>query len=243
MTSNTAYLRYELLRTVRNWRFLLFSLLFPLVLLVIIGGSNRHSHLGGISFVLYYMTGMAAWGSMGAIISTGARIAGERQGGWVRQLRVTPLNTRTYFVAKIVAGYLMAAATLAVLYLAGVLLGVQLPGTGWLIMTGLILVGLIPFAAMGIALGHVLRPDTLGPVLGGISALMALLGGAWGPILSGPTLVNIGKLLPSYWLVQAGQAGLFGTGWSAEGWIVLAVWTAIMARLAILGFRRDTARV
>ena len=34
-------------------------------------------------------------------------------------------------------------------------------------MTGLILVGLVPFAALGILLGHMLTPDSIGPAMGG----------------------------------------------------------------------------
>ena len=52
------------MRTFRNWRFLLFSLGFPLILFLIIAGSNRHAPLDGVPFPLYYMTGMATWGAM-----------------------------------------------------------------------------------------------------------------------------------------------------------------------------------
>jgi ABC-2 type transport system permease protein len=50
------------------------------------------------------------------------------------------------------------------------------------------------------------------------------------------------KALPSYWLVQAGRAALAGGGWPLEGWIVISVWTIVLARLAILAYRRDTSR-
>ncbi len=51
-------------------------------------------------------------------------------------------------------------------------------------MTVLILVGLLPFAALGIALGHLLTPDSIGPAMGGGVALLAFLGGTWFPIPS-----------------------------------------------------------
>ena len=63
----------------------------------------------GLSAPLYFMVGLAAFGTMNAMLSTGARIAGERAVGWNRQLRITPLSTRTYFRAKVLTGYLMAA--------------------------------------------------------------------------------------------------------------------------------------
>jgi ABC-2 type transport system permease protein len=49
-------------------------------------------------------------------------------------------------------------------------------------MTGLILVGLLPFAALGVLLGHLLTPDTIGPAAGGLVSLLALVSGTWFPL-------------------------------------------------------------
>ncbi len=177
------YLRYELLRTLRNRRFLIFSLVFPLILFLAIAGPNKNIVIDGINFPMYYMTGMAAWGSMSAVISSGARIAAERQVGWTRQMRITPLTTRAYFSAKILSGYMMALFSIVVLAIAGTAIGVRLSAAQWLTMLALLLVGLIPFAVMGVMLGHLITVDSLGPAIGGITSLMALLGGAFGPWL------------------------------------------------------------
>ena len=109
--SSRTYMRYELLRTFRNRRFFIFSVGFPLVLFFLIAGPNRHNHnfaSTGLSAPLFYMVGLAAFGTMNAMLSSGARIASERQAGWNRQLRITQLSTRTYFRAKVVTAYLMA---------------------------------------------------------------------------------------------------------------------------------------
>jgi ABC-2 type transport system permease protein len=238
------YVRYEVLRTVRNRRFLIFSLVFPLVLFLTIAGAHRTATADGIGFPLYYMTGMAAWGSMTAVISSGARIAQERQVGWTRQLRITPLKTSTYFTAKVLTGYLMALFSIVVLALAGTLIGVRLGAVGWLTMLGLLLVGLIPFAIMGIALGHLISVDSLGPAIGGITSLFALLGGAFGQLVTSGVLFTIVKCLPSYWLVQAGKSALEGGHvWTGEAWIVIAVWSLVLARVGVRVYRRDTAKV
>jgi ABC-2 type transport system permease protein len=242
--STSTYLRYELLRTLRNRRFLFFSLGFPLLMFLLIAGANKSKSIDGIAFPLYYMTGMVAWGSIIAIVSSGTRISAERQVGWARQLRITPLRTSTYFRSKIVCGYLMALLTIVVLYLAGSVMSVRLDARQWATMTLLLLVGLIPFAVLGIMLGHLLKPDSLGPAVGGVTALFALLGGAWGPLSSSTTFVDIVKCIPSYWLVQSGKVALGGSGWPpAQSWAVLAIWTAILAWLAVFAYRRDTARV
>jgi ABC-2 type transport system permease protein len=128
--SALAYTRFEILRTLRNRRLLVFSLGFPLILFFAIAAPNRNANdfAGtGISVPLYYMVGLVAFGAMMALISSGARIASERTDGWTRQLRVTPLSTRAYFRVKILTGYAMALLTIGVLYASGSSLGVTLP--------------------------------------------------------------------------------------------------------------------
>jgi ABC-2 type transport system permease protein len=243
--SSAAYIRYELLRTFRNRRFFIFSFGFPLVLYFLIAGPNRHeSSLGGsgISAPLYYMVGLAAFGSMNAMLATGARIAAERQVGWNRQLRTTPLSTRTYFRAKVLTAYIVAAASLVLLALAGTALGVRLPAHDWGRMAWLMLVGLVPFAVLGIAIGHLVAADSIGPVIGGMTALLAFLGGVWFPITGHGALHDIAQALPSFWLVQAAHVGLGDSGWSSRGWVVVAAWTAGLILVAARAYRRDTRR-
>src|SRR6266542_3898359 len=244
MSAAVTYTRYELLRTFRNRRFFIFSLAFPLILFLIVGGSNKNADpLGGIPFPVYYLAGMVSWGTMTAVVAGGARIAAERSVGWNRQLRLTPLSPRTYFRAKVLTGYVMSLASIAVLYIAAIAVGVRMPADHWLRMTGLVLVGLIPFAALGVWLGHVLSIDSMGPAMGGITSLFALLGGALGPLASHGFMHHVAELLPSYWLVQAGHAAYTEQSWSGKGWIVIAVWTAAFAALAVRAYRNDTKRV
>lgn len=244
MSAAVTYTRYELLRTFRNLRFFIFSLAFPLILFLIVGGSNKNADpLGGIPFPVYYLAGMVSWGTMTAVVAGGARIAAERSVGWNRQLRLTPLSPRTYFRAKVLTGYVMSLASIAVLYIAAIAIGVRMPADHWLRMTGLVLVGLIPFAALGVWLGHVLSIDSMGPAMGGITSLFALLGGAWGPLAGHGFMHHVVELLPSYWLVQAGHAAYTDQSWSGKGWIVIAVWTAAFAALAVRAYRNDTKRV
>jgi ABC-2 type transport system permease protein len=243
MTS-AIYLRFEVLRSFRSWRFFLLSLAIPLVLYLTVAGSQRHVIFDGTSFPVYFMTAMATLGTMAAVISSGARIAAERSIGWTRQMRITPLTTAAYFTTKVVCGYLLALLTTSLLCFSGAALGVRLSVGGWMTVIGLLLVGLIPFAVLGILLGHLLTPDSLGPAVGGTTSLFALLGGVYGFELakSGP-LFDFVRLLPSYWLVQAGKTAVGGGAWPAEGWIVIIMWTVILTPVAVLVYRRDTSRV
>ncbi len=239
------YTRYELVRAFRNRRFFFFSLGFPLILYFIIAGpqGNQSNFAGsGVSAPLFYMAGLLSFGTMSSMISTGARIAGERQAGWTRQLRTTPLSTRSYFRAKVLTAYAMACMTIAALYISGVILGVSLSASDWLEMTGLVLVGLLPFGALGITLGHLLTVDSIGPAMGGLTALLALVGGVWFPVTHG-FLHDLGQCLPSYWLARAGHVGAGGAPWGTTGWLVMAGWTVVLAASAAYAYRRDTGRV
>jgi len=120
---------------------------------------------------------------------------------------------------------------------------VRLNASQWLEIGGLLLVGLTPFIALGIVLGYLVRADALTPVIGGVVVLFALVGGVYGFQLahSGP-LFDVMKAVPSYWLVQAGKTALGGGSWPAQGWIVIAAWTAVLAAAASLAYRRSAAR-
>ena len=245
MNDAVGYARYELLRTFRNKRLYIFSFAFPVVLYYAIAGPNRHEHdIGGtgIAASVYFMVGLAAFGGMTAVLGSGARIAAERAVGWNRQLRLTPLSTRTYFRVKVLTAYAMALVTLVLLFIAGLTMGVHLRAGNWLQMTILMLIGLAPFAAIGILLGHLLTADSVGPAIGGVTAVFALLGGVWFPVSHG-AMHEVAEALPSYWLVQASRVGLGGHGWGATGWLVVAAWTVVAAGAARRAYARDTQRV
>jgi ABC-2 type transport system permease protein len=184
-----------------------------------------------------------SFGTMSGMLSAGARIAAERAVGWNRQLRISPLSTRSYLRAKVLTAYMMALLTILVLYASGASLGVSLSVGRWLQMTVLILIALIPFAALGIAAGHMLTPDSIGPAVGGGVGLLAFLGGTWFPIPNSGFLHDVAQILPSYWLVQASHVALGGHAWPAKAWIVIAAWTVVLALLAQRAYRNDTGRV
>jgi ABC-2 type transport system permease protein len=231
-----------LLRALRNRRLLFLTLALPLVVYFAVASANRQAHTDGIPFPLYFMTGMAAYGALYAVMSPGASIASDRAKGWARQLRTTPLPVRTDLVARVLTSYLVAVVTLAVVYLAGAVLGVSLGTTQWLEMTGLLLVGLAPFVVMGFILGYLVPVDAMAPAFGGVVVCFALFGGAWGQFFGHGAMLTAVKLLPSFWAVQAGKAALSGGNWPAEGWVVVALWTAALVPVAAFAFRRAAAR-
>jgi ABC-2 type transport system permease protein len=242
--SSATHFRYEVLRVLRNRAFYGVTLALPLVLFVGVASGQRHATFNGTSFPLYFMTAMAVYGSMFAAVGPGARIARDIAGGWTRQLRITPLRARTDLLAKVVTAYVLALPTLGLLYLAGASLGVRLAASQWLELTGLILVGLTPFVVIGFVLGYLMPVDALTPALGGTVVLFSLFGGVYGiELAKSGLLFDFMKVLPSYWLVQAGQSVVLDSGgWPAEAWLVIAAWTIVLLPVAGLAYRRTAAR-
>lgn len=245
------YARYELLRAMRNRQGIFFAVVFPVGFYFLLASPNRHDHnFGGdanthtgIFAPQYYMISLLAFGGMIAMVSAGARISSERTIGWNRQLRLTPLSVSNYMQTKVFVSYVLTIAAMLLLYVAGISIGVRMPFSHWAEMSALFLIALIPFAALGIGLGHLLKDDAMGPATGGIVSLFAFLGGTWFPLTGGGWFVGFAKLLPSYWLVQAGHVG-FGDSnpWTVEGWLVLGAWSVATIAFAAWAFRRDTAR-
>jgi ABC-2 type transport system permease protein len=233
--------RYELRRTFRNGRFVFLSIVPPLVLFYVIALSTRTARISGTPGPLYFMSSMAAYGSMIAVVSGAARIVADQAVGWIRQLQTMPVPIGSYFVAKVLGGYLLAVLSLAALYASGLGVGVHLKASQWLTMTGLLLVGLMPFALLSIVLGHLLTVDSASPVLGFGTSLLALLGGAFFPFANSGSVQRVVELIPSYWLVQAGRSAEHGGGWPAEGWLVMAGWSCVLVGCAALAYRRHSA--
>ena len=114
----------------------------------------------------------------------------------------------------------------------------------WLAVVGLVLIGLIPCAALGIWVGHQFTPDSIGPVLGGGVSVLAFVGGAWGPVGGDHGFLHdVSRGTPTYWLVQAGHVLAGQKAWSATGYLVIAIWSVALAGLAARAYQRDTKRV
>ena len=222
----------------------MFAILIPVVLCFAVAGPNpNETDLGGtgISAPLYFKAGLAAFGTMKAVVSTGGRIAAKRSAGWMRQLRLTALSTRGHFRDKVATAYALALVTLAALYFSGVTLGAHLDAGTWVRMTGLILIGLVPFAALGIFLGHVLTAESTGPVIGASQRLSPCRAerGSRSRTVSCTTPPRRSRVL-----ARAGEPRLARrTGWSGPGWFVPAAWTVALGALAARAYRGDTKRI
>ena len=176
------YLGTELRRSFRNPRYVFFTIDVPVVLFLVIGNAFK-GDVFGVSAQTWYMVNMAVFGAIGAVLGVGARIADERDSGWNRQLRLTPLPPLGYVAGKVMTGMLVALPALVLVCLAGRLTGaVQLGATQWAEVIGLGWVAILPMAVVGVGLGYFSSGDNAQAVNGGVIMLMSMFGGIWFPI-------------------------------------------------------------
>jgi ABC-2 type transport system permease protein len=238
------YLRMEIRRLFRNRRVLIFSILMPTLLLLIFGSLYGKETLNGASAAAYLMVSMGLFGSMSASIGSGGSIAVERGIGWNRQLRLTPLSPNRYVLSKVALSLVMALPPLLVTYAVGALaLHVRLaPGTWALIGLGSWL-GALPFAALGVVIGYIAKPDSVQQVSGLLYMLLAAFGGIWVPVEQMPSLMHrIAEWTPAYWVGQVARSPLFHRGLNVHAVTMLLVWAAVLGLVALRRFRADTAK-
>jgi ABC-2 type transport system permease protein len=223
---------------------MMFAVILPAIFFLTFSAGDQ-SKVAGLAVGPYVMISMATYGAMNALFTGGGLIAAERAIGWNRQLRIAGLAGRDYVVTKALMAYVTAVPGLIAVFILGAeVKNVSLDAGTWIAAAISILLGLLPVAALGIAIGYsAARPATLQPIFGLGSALLALLGGMFYPADLFPRVMkDIVELLPTYWSAEAGRAVLRGTWVGWHGTAVLLVWTLVFGALAAWMYRRDSLR-
>jgi ABC-2 type transport system permease protein len=243
----TAYLGLEAKRALRNPRFLMFTMVFPVVIFIIDVGAFGHGTVPGstATYAAYLMISMSAFGAFMAAMNTGARTAVERSAGWQRQLRLTPLRPMGYLVAKGAVGTLVALPPILLVAIVGVLFEhVRLSPGGWVQVILGVWIATIPFAVLGLLVGQLATAETMQVFTSGLMIVLGFLGGILIPTTVFPTwMANIAKVLPSYWLADIGHGALLGNTDVTSAVLWLAGWTVVLAFAVVRRYRRDSARI
>ncbi|OPF78717.1 ABC transporter [Streptomyces antioxidans] len=241
--------KLEIARTLRNRKFMFFTVIYPSVLfLMIAGSSDAHDRVPGsrLSMPLYYMVAMASFGALTVVLmGNSERIAKEREGGWTRQLRLTRLPGRGYVAAKIAAGAVATLPSIVIVFIvAAVAKGIRLDAVWeWPALTVAIWAGSLVFAALGVAIGYLASGDAVRPLTMIIYFGLSILGGLWGPTTSYPDwLKNIGDNLPTHAYTALGQAIELGSAPHAKDVALLIGYLVLFAGGAAWLYRKDTRK-
>jgi ABC-2 type transport system permease protein len=235
-------LRLEILRILRNRRYLFFTIVYPVGLFAIMAGSyGNHQLLPGIDARTYFMVAMATFGTVGAALNTALRISTERKAGWVRQLRLTSLPSWGYVAAKIGAA---AAATLPAILAVFVLAaaeGVRLSALTWVGLVLALWVGAFVFSALGVAIGYMAPPDGVQPIVMIFYIGMAFLGGTWFAITG--TFGKIAGWTPIALYNELGRNIETGASVNVGHMVALVGYLVVFVALASRLYQRDKQKI
>jgi ABC-2 type transport system permease protein len=244
----TAYLGLEAKRALRNPRFLMFTMIFPVVIFLIDVAAFGNGLVPGsrtVTFAPYIMVSMAAFGAFMAAMNTGARTAVERAAGWQRQLRLTPLRPTGYLVAKAAVGTLVALPPIVLVVLVGIVVEhVHLSAGSWVQVVLGVWVASVPFAVLGLLVGQLATSETMQVFTSGLMIVLGFLGGILIPVTVFPNwMQHVAQVLPSYWLADVGHSALLGNTDIGRAITWLAGWTVVLAFAVVRRYQRDSARV
>lgn len=243
------YLAVEIRRMYRDRRFVFFTVAIPVGFYLL--WSNIFAKGGGLDTdtgldaKTYLLVSMASFGALGAALTTtGARLAAERQSGWLRQLQVTPLRPWAVITTKVIASMCLALPAIVLVGLTALLTQhVSLSPGQWAEMIALMWAGTLPFAALGTLIGSLVSADAAQPVTVACYFALSILGGLWMSVSILPkTLRAIAHWTPSNRFADLGWSVVGGHTPPASDAIVLAAWTVGLGALAVAAYRRATVR-
>jgi len=176
-----------------------------------------------------------------AFFQFGVGIATERQSPWERYLRTLPLAPGTRFAGRILSALAFGSASAVVLIgTALAITSVALDSGRWLQLAAALLLGAIPFALLGIALGYLTSPRAALPIANVLYLGLSYAGGLWTTPEELPRrIAAISTYLPTRALADALLAAVTPQPTSVRPWLILLGYTAFFAAAALWGYRRD----
>ena len=232
----------ELLQTWRQPAFAVPTLLFPAMFYLFFGIIFGRAN----GFASYLVATYGAFGVIGTtLFGFGVGVAVSRESGELRLKRVAPVPPLAFLGGKLVAAVVFSALVLAELFILAAVFGdVRFERLQWIGLAAVLLVGAIPFAAMGLAIGTHTSGNGAPAVVNMMYLPMAFLSGLWIPVEALPAVLQkIAIALPPYHLAQL-ALGVLGKGMEQPvalhvGYLFLM--TVICLALANRGFRRADA--
>lgn len=235
-------IRDELYAIVREPVAVFFSIAMPVgffaLFATLFGGESN----GPVSNATMMLSTFGAFGVISvALLNPGAGVAEDRERGWLRVKRVSPVPVGTTLAAKVAASVPVAFGVYAAMSLTALAMGTfDTDVTTWLQIAGVLLLGSLPFALLGLAVGFTASGRAAPAVINAIFLPMAIAGGLWLPIEILPAFAQqVAPWLPTYHVSQLGLGVLLGDP-VVDHVIALLVTTAITAVAASVAYR--TAR-
>ena len=243
----------EIKQFMRQRESVVFTLLFPVLLLLIFGSVFKDEIAPGVTFSQYFVAGMIASG----LVNTGFQqlaitIPMERDDGTLKRLRGTPAPASSYFIGKIILVFVSMSIQVILLLIFGVLLyGITLPSDAahWITFIWVMLLGLISSTLLGIAFSSVPKSGRgASAVVSPIVIILQFFSGVFFVFTQLPSwMQNFAAIFPLKWLTQGMRAVFLPDSFAAQevagSWelgkiaLFLVIWSILGFFLALKTFR------
>lgn len=252
--------KVELLAFFRNRQSLVFTLLFPVLLLVVFGAIFKGRIEGTqTDFKQVFIAGIIAAGIMSVSFQGLAiNIAIERDNGLLRRLGSTPMPKAAYFAGKVVRVAVTAVLEVAVLLAIAVpAFGLPLPSTvdRWFTLVWVGLLGATACALLAVAYSYVIPNAASAPaIVTPPFMLLQFVSGVFFPFNQLPSwMQGLAGFFPLKWMAQGLRSVFLPDSFTvvepAGAWehgrtaLVLVVWCVAGAVLSASTFRWRGAKV
>lgn len=242
--------RYQLLSVMRNRRAVVFSVVFPVVLLVlfnsIFAGETDTIEVAGtkVTAEAYFTGGMLAYAILLSAFTTLAiGLTTQRESGQLKRYRGTPVPSWTFLVAIVLRSVVMVALmSVLLLVIARVAYDVKTSGEGLAELVLYIALGTATMCVLGIAMTAVTTDVDTASAIAPIGAvLLSFISGVFVPVEELPGwLEEIGRVFPLFHLAEGVQTALGttgDTGLDAGNVAVLGAWALGGLAISVRGFR------
>jgi ABC-2 type transport system permease protein len=250
--------RLELRQFLRSRESVVFTMLFPVVLILIFASIFKGEIGGGVQFTQYFVTGMIATGLLTVgFQSLAIQIPIERDRGVLKRLRGTPMPKWVYFAGKVImVAVIGVAETVLLLVVAVILFGLRLPDTGakWLTFGWVSALGITACTLCGIAFSSLARsgrsaPSTVTPV----ALILQFISGVFFVFTDLPSwMQQVAAIFPLKWMCQGLRSVFLPASFAAQEpassyelgrvALVLTAWCVIGLLLCLRTFRWTTNR-
>jgi ABC-2 type transport system permease protein len=250
----------ELKSFFRNRQSLVFTLFFPVILLVVFGAIFTGKVQGTeTDFRQVFMAGIVAAGVMSTAFSGLAiNIAIERDTGLISRLAMTPMPKSAYFIGKLVKVVVTTVVEMALLLsIAVTAFGLPLPSTAqrWFTLAWVLTLGTVTCALTGIAYSAAIpNSRSAAAIVTPVFMVLQFISGVFYPFHQLPAwMQTTAALFPVKWMAQGFRSVFLPDGFTvvepAGGWelgrvaLVLGLWAAGGLLLTALTFGWRNARV
>jgi ABC-2 type transport system permease protein len=237
--------KYEFLRLLRARSFSVATIGFPIsfyLLFGVVAGSGHGSDNATYMLATYSVFGLVG-SSLFGLCST---IANERAQGWLELKQASPMPPAAYLLAKLFTAMAFGVIIFALLLLCGTTMGhVHFRAAQIAKMLFTVVLGVFPFASLGILLSQVVPPNAAIGVVNLIYLPMSFLSGLWFPLKALPHWIqSIAPIWPTWHL---GQLAIHNIGypisWSVVAHVTwLAAFSTVCLVLAAMLFRRSAQK-